>query len=254
MISSSEDSSSEDVFFENAIRLVPRPRIFRDRSNPFDLYNEAEFKCRYRFSRNTVMLLLNHIENNLVSITDRNHPIDPMNQLLIALRFYATGTFQNVVGDHINISKATVSRIIKKVTHNTALLKPLFLKMPSEEEVTETKRKFYLVAGFPGVIGAIDYTHIRVQSPGGQDAERFRNRKGYFLINVQAVCNSQLNFLNLVARWPGSVHDSTIFNDSPLKHEMEAGHFPNCYLLGDNGYPCKQYLLTPLLNPTTEPE
>ncbi|RZB40329.1 DDE Tnp 4 and/or Plant tran domain containing protein, partial [Asbolus verrucosus] len=54
---------------------------------------------------------------------------------------------------------------------------------------------------------------------------------------------------NIIARWPGSVHDSTIFNDSPLRVDLENGQYQNGYLLGDNGYPCKKYLLTPFLNP-----
>lgn len=46
---------------------------------------------------------------------------------------------------------------------------------------------------------------------GGDYAELFRNHKGYFSINVQAVC------------WPGSTHDSTIFNNSRLKYYMTFG-------------------------------
>lgn len=41
---------------------------------------------------------------------------------------------------------------------------------------------FYRFAKFPSVIGAIDCTHIKIQSPGGGDqAELFRNRKGDLL-------------------------------------------------------------------------
>lgn len=59
---------------------------------------------------------------------------------------------------------------------------------------------FYQMRSFPKVIGAIDCTHIRIQSPNSNIGERFRNRKGYFSINVQAVCNSHLQFINIVAR------------------------------------------------------
>lgn len=81
------------------------------------------------------------------------------------------------------------------------------------------------------------------------DAEVFRNRKGYFSINVQLVCNANLKIMNLVARWPGSTHDTTIFNNSYLKTEFENRHFENSVLLGDSGYALKPYLLTPHLNP-----
>jgi len=47
----------------------------------------------------------------------------------------------------------------------------------------------YAVSGLPGVIGAIECTHVPIQSPGEDDAEIYRNRKGYFSINVQLVCD-----------------------------------------------------------------
>ena len=50
---------------------------------------------------------------------------------------------------------------------------------------------------------------------------------------VQMVCNSKLEILNVVARWPGSVHDATIFNNCALKHNLEnTPSFRNCFLLG----------------------
>ncbi|KAG6463784.1 hypothetical protein O3G_MSEX014070, partial [Manduca sexta] len=88
----------------------------------------------------------------------------------------------------------------------------------------------------------------------GLQAETYRNRKGFFSINVQVVCDARLNIRNIIARWPGSVHDSTIFNDSPLCAQMEHGDYGNKLLLGDSGYPCRRYLLTPLLNPSTPNE
>jgi len=159
-----------------------------------------------------------------------------------------------MVGDSINISASSVCRIIRRVSHFIALLRDNFIAMPEDREINDIKTKFYEIAGFPGIVGAIDCTHIPIQSPGGAEAELYRNRKGYFSLNVQAVCNTELKFLNVVSRWRGSVHDSTIFNASHLRARFETGEFPNAHLLGDNGYACRRYLLTPFLNPRSPAE
>lgn len=67
---------------------------------------------------------------------------------------------------------------------------------------------------------------------GGNNAEVFKNRKGYYSLNVQVVGNANLKFLDVVERWPGSAHDATIFGHSNLRIRFEAGHFPNSILLG----------------------
>ncbi|KAL1479153.1 hypothetical protein MTO96_052092 [Rhipicephalus appendiculatus] len=44
---------------------------------------------------------------------------------------------------------------------------------------------FHRIAKFPGVTGCIDCTHICIKAPGGPNGEVYRNRNGYFSINVQ---------------------------------------------------------------------
>ncbi|XP_015373561.1 PREDICTED: putative nuclease HARBI1 [Diuraphis noxia] len=201
------------------------------------------------------MMLLNTIGNDLKRSTNRSFAITPEIQLLIALRYYATGAFQFVLGDHINVNKSTVCRVIKRVSKRIPSLRPLFIKMPENQiEKLVVQIGFYEMYNFPRVIGAIDCTHIRIQSPKSDIGEQFRNRKGYFSFNVQAVCNSKMDITNIVARWPGSVHDSTIFENSLLRARFENNEFEGCFLLGDGGYPCRNYLMTPLLNPTTNAE
>ena len=68
--------------------------------------------------------------------------------------------------------------------------------------------------------------------------------------NAQAICNSKLEFINIVARWRGSVHDTHIFENSSIGINLENGT-QKVLLLGDNGYPSKKYLLTPLCNPSS---
>lgn len=67
---------------------------------------------------------------------------------------------------------------------------------------------------------------------GGNDAEIFPNRKSYFSINVQVVCDAKLRIMDVVARWPGSVHDATIFSNSRLRRCFENRLLTNCVLLG----------------------
>lgn len=60
----------------------------------------------------------------------------------------------------------------------------------------------------------------------------YRNRKGYFSINVQIVGDARLRIRDIVARWPGSTHDATIFANSHIRARHENGEFPNTVLLG----------------------
>ena len=60
-------------------------------------------------------------------------------------------------------------------------------------------------------------------------------------------------FTNIVARWPGSTHDSFVFSSSLIgqRFESQPRTLEDGLLLGDSGYPCKPYLMTPYLNPTS---
>nr|CAI5839605.1 unnamed protein product [Callosobruchus analis] len=97
----------------------------------------------------------------------------------------------------------------------------------------------------------VDCTYIKIQSPGGNLAEIYRNRKGWFSINTRIVAGSIDKIIDIVARWPGSVHDPTIFNDSHLRARFEGHHFSQYCFVGDSGYPRRVYLLTPIVYPTT---
>lgn len=63
-----------------------------------------------------------------------------------------------------------------------------------------------------------------------------------------------MEFMDIVARWPGSAHDSNIFSNSRLKARMELPESSDCIILGDSGYALSHYLMTPLANPITKAE
>lgn len=65
----------------------------------------------------------------------------------------------------------------------------------SVEEEAILMRDFKKLKNFPGVIGAIDCTHIKIKKVGGEVAQYYINRKGFYSLNVQ-VC-FQLNSIIL---------------------------------------------------------
>lgn len=83
-----------------------------------------------------------------------------------------------------------------------------FIKLSTNpEEINRTKLEFYELCSLPGVIGAIDGSHIRI-TVTGPDERAYINRKNFHSINCLALVDNHLRFLALEANSPGSSHDS----------------------------------------------
>lgn len=93
--------------------------------------------------------------------------MSPEEMFLLTLRFYATGCMQRTSGDLCGVSNSSASRVIRRVSHNIALLREKFIHFPSKpEKRLEVQTNFYKIAKFPRVLAAIDCTHIKIKSPG----------------------------------------------------------------------------------------
>ena len=113
-------------------------------------------------------------------------------QVLITLRFLASGSFLEVIGDTFgSYDKSTVSRVVRRVTQGLTAKVNDFIKFPATRaERDEIKQGMFKVGGFPCTIGCIDGTHVRIKSPS-QNEPDYVNRKGFHSINVQAICNHE---------------------------------------------------------------
>lgn len=194
-------------------------RALRDRTNPLEIYDGNQFLQRFRISKETFLELLGLLTPELQRPTRRCKALSPAIQLAIALRFYATGSFQLVIGDTCNVSQASCCRVIHRVTDAICNRKRHFTKFPdTHDERREVMVGFNNIAGFPGIIGAIDGCHVRISNPGGPNSVRYVNRKGYYSLNCQLVCDHRMLFTNVVSRWYGSAHDSSrVFEVSSLQ-------------------------------------
>jgi len=138
-------SSSEDEEIENV--MYRRPKVIRRRPLYFEEYDDIDFHARFRLSKESVTAVLAEIEQEISHKTEQNNVISPMKQLLLTLRFYATGSHLLSAGDYSGVSKTSSHRIIHRVTAAIARLRPRYIKLPMlAEEIKREQMKFFDIA------------------------------------------------------------------------------------------------------------
>ncbi|PSN30448.1 hypothetical protein C0J52_27078 [Blattella germanica] len=161
-----DEFDAEILYVEYLENIGDAQHVNNFRNDDFENISDAKFYERYRLKKEVVRMIVQETEDRLEYTTDRNHPLTPLQQILLALRFYATGSFEIVIGDMNGVSKATVSRYVKKVSDVLATWRPRYINFPIGDEVETVISDFYNIAQFPGVIGTIDCTHVPILSPG----------------------------------------------------------------------------------------
>ncbi|XP_064867101.1 uncharacterized protein LOC135564948 [Oncorhynchus nerka] len=167
-----------DVVDEEALvlrRAFRRERVFRDRLDPLAFPDDHLYE-RYRFSADGIRYLCRLLGPRIKHRTARSHALSVEQMVCVALRFFASGAFLYSVGDAEQLNKATICRTIRSVCLAIKALADVFISFLATEDSVTSKRSS---------------------------------------IGLQMVCNADCVISNVVAKWPGSVHDSRIFG--PLK-------------------------------------
>lgn len=202
--------------------------------------------------REGIMLVTDLVRDALTSATSRSKAITPELKVVTLLRYLATGKMQLCSSDDLGVAQSTVSRVVNEaleaLSSNDVLRQ--FIKFPVTPHDTQRKKtEFREISDMRDVIGVIDGTHVRILAPTEYE-KAYVNRKGKHSINVQVVFDAQYKIIDIVARWPGSVHDARILSESNMFKGFERGIVPaGRHLLGDSGYPSKRWLLTPYHRP-----
>ena len=79
---------------DEMLEISAPKRYLRNVMDPFEFFNETEFKKRFRFNKDSVLhVILPKVEIALSKPNNRGLPVPPILQLLTCLRCYATGIF-----------------------------------------------------------------------------------------------------------------------------------------------------------------
>ncbi|KAJ1191395.1 hypothetical protein NDU88_000711 [Pleurodeles waltl] len=201
-------------------------RIFRLRTTLQGL-REHNIIQRYPLNWQAIQQLLRNIEQQLAPTLVTPRTIPSETKLLAVLQMLASGSFQTTGALVGGISQPSFSAFLPKVLDAIIRLTPSHICFPNTlQKQQETKQ------GFPHVLGAIDCTHVRLVPPAATE-HLYRNRKHTYSINVQAIVDPQGLITNIVAKYPGSVHDSYIFRHCTINEHFQDGQYGNGLLVAN---------------------
>ncbi|KAL4721244.1 hypothetical protein ACJJTC_011699 [Scirpophaga incertulas] len=200
-------------YLESEYRLETRNKrqCTRNINDPFDL-EESEFIRQYRLSPDLVKVLCDDLEPILKTNPIRSNDFNIETKVLTAIYVYAHGSYQKPTGMVQNIAQQTVSAVLAQVTAaiNHLEIRNKYIKFPqTAEQRNRNKLRFYEKYSVPGVMGCIDGTHVAIIRPVIHK-ERYFCRKNYHSLNVQLICNADMEIMSVDASHPGSTHDSFI--------------------------------------------
>lgn len=167
-------------------------------------------------------------------------------RLHITLWYLANKTTFRDISIHFNISISSASRVFYETLLKICAISSNIIKWPSDLHQTQTE--FQNIAGFPGVIGAIDGTHIKICPPANHN--EYLDRTMSHSITLLAVCDANKKFTYIATGFPGSIHDQRCLSLSALGGDVRS--FPNSFfpgqdvhLIGDSAFTLQTGMMVP---------
>lgn len=209
----------------------------------------AFFSRMYRMSQETFFLLAVTINDSCKGKRLRSCPLL---RLSITIRWLGGGSYLDLaVAHHISIS-SVYNHIDNTIT---AIDESLKLRFPYDDDewLAQSSYGFSRNERSPltGCCAALDGIAISITEPSSRDvpnSSTYYNRKGFFALNVQALCDSTYRFLFVSAVTPGSTHDSTAIAMSSLASLLSqdnGGISGNYWIAADEAYICNHRIVCP---------
>jgi len=151
----------------------------------------------------------------------------PITRLSTTIRWLAGGSYLDISMAH-HLPASTTFRYIKETIDDLNSI--LSIKFPhgNDIELSSISDGFTRDGRSPihGCCGALDGLAIKIRKPAVGEVDNalaFYNRKGFFALNCQAVCDSSYRFTFVSCVAAGSTHDSTMENGLLAMKRMREG-------------------------------
>lgn len=128
------------------VRRRRKEKVFRRLSWPYEI-NRHDFFLRFRFLPETLLFIFNLLAPYILHPSGKSMALTPFQQIIVALRCYATGSYYRLVGDSFGISVASVARCVDRVLFALCYITRQFITFPVGRQCSEIKRCFYDIAG-----------------------------------------------------------------------------------------------------------
>ena len=218
--------------YRRGVRNVVRQQF--DWDQHCEILGDQRFSRAYRMPREAFNRLLKEIEPHLLPeaqardgrfIVGRPRVISSTCKLSMFLRYLAGGSYLDIGPMHF-VHFSTFYKCLDEVMR--AIDGRFRIEFPYNDEAALDS----IASGFTrngqspitGCVGAVDGVAVRIKEPARNSVlnpSTYFNRKGFFSINVQALCDSQYRFLFFSSSSAGSTHDSTAFGLTRLAILLE---------------------------------
>ncbi|XP_011858935.1 PREDICTED: putative nuclease HARBI1 isoform X2 [Vollenhovia emeryi] len=197
------------------------------------------------------------LENRLGRLLDDvdrlGRPMTPVRiQLLSTIWLLGTPDSFRSVGEKFDLGKSSLNDCVRRVVKALNSIADEVIKWPKGPQLAVSKDKFSCLgdAPLPGIIGAVDGSYVYIKKPNLQEAAiHYKCRKLQYAVVLQAICDTDLIFIDCFTGYPGSVGDYRIFRNSDLYREVQRdlpAFFPDGeYIVGDKAYPVLTWCIPP---------
>jgi hypothetical protein len=235
---------------------IPRcPNICRDRfcfESFVASFSPRLFKRLYRMDRVAFERLCELVGTRSETTRRASCRLSVSAKVSMTLRWLAGGSYLDISMSHF-VSIPTFYFVIDQVIADFDNILTMRFRFDDAAYLQNCSDGFSRYGRSPlsGCAGAVDGIAIRIQEPARgsvPNPSTYYNRKGFFAIAVQAMCDHRYVFTFSSAISPGSTHDSIAFGMSSLSRllsQNEGGLLQGYWIAADDAYVCRERLLTP---------
>ena len=214
-------------------------------------YDDNQFRRTLRLPRSVFAHVVEQTTHDLVSDSLSGRPqVEPDKKLAVFCKYIGSRQNINDISQLFNIQESTVISARRDVTyailHN---LQRTTIRWPTDLDANAAAFNGLLQPdNFPGIIGALDGSHIPITTPLISPDSYF-NRKKFHSIILQGVVDNDCYFIDVNVGSPGRMHDARVFRHSQLAafgyQKTQMGRY---HIIADAAYPLMPWLMTPFKN------